>query len=292
MLEAVNAATATNAASPLTTPTYDGSGQAVHPSVVDVGAGQTWNGHRYWMAMTPYFNSDDVYENPSILVSDDKVTWTVPDGLTNPLVAPPEGADFYFDPDLYLLNGTMYLVYCYRNPIPTIVDYLYLKTSINGIDWSDPIELMHGGKSQCSSPSLVHDGTKWLLFYRDEIADPVNNTLYVKTATILTGAWSEATALVFDIITAHSHLDIILSGGVYYGLFLDANYKLYFAGSLDGINWYRKFAPILTPGTWDAFGFYRSTLVPNATGFDMWYTGKADLNDWRIGYTTIIYTAP
>ena len=62
-----NVAWTTNADNPCTTPTYDGSGQGMHPSVYDAGAGETWNGHRYWMAMTPYPNNDSTKENPSIL---------------------------------------------------------------------------------------------------------------------------------------------------------------------------------------------------------------------------------
>jgi len=51
------------------TPTYDGSGQVVNPDVVYFPSG--WHGYKYWLAMTPYPNSNDDYENPSILVSND-----------------------------------------------------------------------------------------------------------------------------------------------------------------------------------------------------------------------------
>lgn len=77
----------TNAPSPITTPTYDGSGQTVHPSVLDFGQGiirpghTAWNGYRYWMAMTPYPNSQAIYENPSLLCSHDGLTWTEPPGF-------------------------------------------------------------------------------------------------------------------------------------------------------------------------------------------------------------------
>jgi hypothetical protein len=49
-----NRAYVKNASAPLTIPTYDASGQAIHPDVIDFGSGNTWNGYRYWMAMTPY----------------------------------------------------------------------------------------------------------------------------------------------------------------------------------------------------------------------------------------------
>src|ERR1700750_1662651 len=46
-------------------PTYDGSGQAVHPDIVAFDA--PWHGARYWMTMTPYPKSNQHLENPSIL---------------------------------------------------------------------------------------------------------------------------------------------------------------------------------------------------------------------------------
>ena len=78
-----------NAPAPLVTPTYDGSGQVVHPDVVHVPGG--WNGYEYWMGMTPYPNSNDDFENPSVLASNDNVTWVVPPGVTNPLAPEPLG---------------------------------------------------------------------------------------------------------------------------------------------------------------------------------------------------------
>ena len=69
----------------LNIPTYDGSGQGVHPDVYYNANG--WNGYRYWMAVTPYPGGNAAYENPSIVVSNDNVNWIVPPGLSNPIVA-------------------------------------------------------------------------------------------------------------------------------------------------------------------------------------------------------------
>ena len=46
-----------NAVCPQHIPTYDGSDQSTHPSVLRFGA--PWHGYLYWMAMTPYpYNND------------------------------------------------------------------------------------------------------------------------------------------------------------------------------------------------------------------------------------------
>jgi len=79
---------------PQQTPTYDGSGQANHPSLVDFLTEygmRSWGGYRYWMMVTPYQNDDDRYENPSLLASHDGVGWVAPAGVPAPLAGPLPG---------------------------------------------------------------------------------------------------------------------------------------------------------------------------------------------------------
>ena len=77
-----------NSKQALQIPTYDGSGQVVHPSVIDFineyGI-DAWSGYRYWMVLTPYPQSQDKFENPSLYASHDGLTWVVPHPITNPL---------------------------------------------------------------------------------------------------------------------------------------------------------------------------------------------------------------
>lgn len=93
----------------LTTPTYDGSGQAVHPSTIYIPGG--FAGYIYWMGMTPYPNGNDDYENPSLLASNDGITWVVPSGITNPLAPAPSqhnsDTSLIFNVD----DGALYLYY-------------------------------------------------------------------------------------------------------------------------------------------------------------------------------------
>src|SRR5687767_13891347 len=75
------------AAAPLYLTTYDGSGQCVHPDVIRVG--REFYGRELLMVMEPYPYGDDYFENPSLLVSDDGLAWSVPDCVSNPIVDPP-----------------------------------------------------------------------------------------------------------------------------------------------------------------------------------------------------------
>lgn len=81
-------------------PTCDGSNECTHPSVLDSVAilGRPWHNYRYWMAFTPYpGNTPNRFrlENPSIVASNDGTTWVVPEGVQNPVVPPPGGADLW-----------------------------------------------------------------------------------------------------------------------------------------------------------------------------------------------------
>lgn len=86
----------------LTIPTYDGSGQAVHPSVVYIpgGFGPAEEKYYWWMCMTPFPYGNDDYENPSILASNDRRSWVVPAGMTNPLVPAPTPPAYNRDGEL------------------------------------------------------------------------------------------------------------------------------------------------------------------------------------------------
>lgn len=94
-----------NAPTYLITPTYEGSGQAMHPSIIDFkneyGLEQ-WNGYRFWMAVTPFPFGNSIFENPCILVSFDGLTWFSPPGFKNPLDIPdkPNQDHYNSDPEL------------------------------------------------------------------------------------------------------------------------------------------------------------------------------------------------
>jgi hypothetical protein len=61
-------------------PTYDGSGQTVHPDVVVV---PSWLGRErldHWLGITPYPGGHAQFENPSIFASMNPRYWGVPRG--------------------------------------------------------------------------------------------------------------------------------------------------------------------------------------------------------------------
>ncbi|MFO7610521.1 MAG: DUF2341 domain-containing protein, partial [Candidatus Krumholzibacteriia bacterium] len=150
--------TTMNAPVPLVTPTYDGSGQVVHPDVVQVPGG--WNGYEYWMAMTPYPNSNDDYENPSVLASHDNLTWVVPPGVTNPLAPEPPGHND--DTDMLLVDGQMIIYYNETNSDGNT--YLKRLASTDGVSWGTA-QTVITTPNYIMSPAVIHDGTQYIMWY-------------------------------------------------------------------------------------------------------------------------------
>ena len=83
-------------------PTYDGSGQGVHPSLLVQDGGSP----QFVLSFTPYTDTDDRVENPSVVVSDDGIHFREERPGLNPLVPAPE-KDHNDDPDCSAAMGSM-----------------------------------------------------------------------------------------------------------------------------------------------------------------------------------------
>jgi hypothetical protein len=151
--------------------TSDGSGQACHPDVVFVPGGfgpQRWP---YWMVCTPYPYQNSYFENPEIFVSCDGITWTIPEGLQNPLVPSPKNpGDHNSDPDILLFESELWLFYrsTRRSKTPREIpdeNKIYLMKSADGVHWSQPSEILsEKTRSQLMSPAVIHDGTQFVMW--------------------------------------------------------------------------------------------------------------------------------
>lgn len=284
--------TATNAATALTIPTYEESGQQVHPDVYDAGEGQTWNGHRYWMAMTPYPNTNDAHENPSIVVSADGDTWTVPEGLTNPIVAKP--ADGHnADPDIVLLPDGQTMAMFFMQSDDTTFTRVYVTTSTDGVTWATPTQLLTGVAGELISPAVLWDGSQYVMWTISRTVTPCR--LDRRTAAAVTGPWSDPVICALPLyVSANAnpwHIDVIHDADGYL-MFLCSMQnnigRLYLARSRDGILWQVGAAPLLEASAagWDDGRIYRSTGVRTATGYDLWYSALGTDGEWHVGRTT------
>ena len=159
--------TEANAKTTLEFKNYVGNFENIHPKVLYFKEG--WNGYRYWMSYTPYPWGDTNAENPCIAVSQDGYSWTVPDGLTNPLALCPENG----------YNSDSHLVYDKKNDcleiwwrpydITSHTENILRRVTYDGIHWSDSEEIMgRGEKDEMRlSPTVWKEGDIYTMLYSD-----------------------------------------------------------------------------------------------------------------------------
>ncbi len=186
----------------------DISGKSIsycHPDVEYFANG--FNGYRFWMAFTPYFgivgSSGDavLYENPTIVASNDGVNWVEPLGIKNPIQPTPSLKDglvknnfdtvqgywsdtdlnfhenkldvFYRGSHVSLLSLTRIASNSSNNKsklIKSATRTIVKQTSVNGVDWQ-PLEILYTSNepetlndNDVLSPSFVLvDGT-WISY--------------------------------------------------------------------------------------------------------------------------------
>ncbi|MBE0566975.1 MAG: DUF2341 domain-containing protein [Krumholzibacteria bacterium] len=281
--------TGMNAPAPLVTPTYDGSGQVVHPDVIHVPGG--WNGYEYWMAMTPYPNSNDNYENPSVLVSNDNLTWVVPPGVTNPLEPEPNGHND--DTDILLVGGEMIIYYNETNNNGNT--YIKRLASTDGVFWSDAVTVITL-PNYVMSPAVIHDGSLYHMWYVRSAGgcSAPSQAFYHRTS--LDGiAWGPEEAATMD----HPgrvlwHFDVQLNAGLYTMLLISypngsscGNTTMYYAESTDGLTWTADPGPFLARSSsgWDNGNMYRASFSIDGAFLRVWYSAMSSGGQWRVGYT-------
>lgn len=140
--------------------TVAGQTQMTHPSIVYFAA--PWNGYSYWMAVTPYPNNNDTYENPSIICSNDAINWEEPSGITNP-ITPKASDNSYYNSDCELVyrtdTDTLECWYRRANRSP-VKETIIRKTSKDGITWGEEEILFESntGASVLSPCVIFRDG--------------------------------------------------------------------------------------------------------------------------------------
>lgn len=293
-----------NAPAPEHIPTYDGSNQSTHPSVVRFDT--PWNGYLYWMAMTPYPFNNDGLEDPSIIASNDGRTWVVPEGLSNPLTPAPE-TGHNCDVELVYNSDCNELWLYYVEADDKVQSWVKLMRSSDGIKWTRPETVLHDPEQKYSilSPCILrlHDGT-WRMWYVDTgDTGYQNQDNKVRTRTSSDGlSWSgEETCR--DLVQSGYqiwHLTILRESefdtlhAVYpaYPDGTNCDYcKLFYAVKEGDSPWKTFSMPLMEQGKegqWDDFCLYRTSFLLERRNdlLRVWYGGKKKADaSWGIGYT-------
>lgn len=263
------------------TPTPDGTGAAIHPSVIDMGT--AWNGYRYWMANTPYWAENYGIENPIILGSNDGFHWEVPPGVTNPVYGP-IGSSYCSDTDIAHDPATDSLVLTYRivyniNSRERIMQAV----SADGSTWPEASTetIAPTDTPNALSPSLVRvSASEWRMYAC--YGSTAGTGVAYWTSTTPTGPWAFAQTCT-GVGTTTWHITVRYEGGVYYALGRD----LVTMTSADGVAWTRWSGVPLDSPTWEG-SFYRHTFTfRDEQTVDLWYTSLTAAHWWRSGYTRV-----
>lgn len=260
----------------LVIPTYDGSGQATHPDALlerdAAGAAHLT------LVMTPYPFSNDKLENPSLLVSDDGMTFTAPPGVAAPLVPPPP-YDHNNDPDLRRDPRTGDHEILYLEALRPDRQTLVALRSRDRQTWTrrDAVVYdLHRGDPFIVSPAALDAGGQTHLFYVDTADRKLHTMVSADGAT-----WDPRSAapVAIDLGAVHAwHVDALRGDGGYALLisgYVDQfeHQDLYLATSPDLVTWTLRPQPLLDHRD-PALGvesLYRSTGVVEHGTLVVWY---------------------
>lgn len=265
----------------VTIPTYDGSNQPVHPYVLYFP--QKWNGYKYWMCYTPYPDSDNDYENPSIAVSNDRVTWITPPGLTNPVVDALTAPQYNRDPSLIYDPDNNQLRLYWEDSLAR----LYYKTSTNGVVWSAS-QLCTGFSTEFGM--VRKSATEWEAWTQSDVRCRNNDIgRYISTDGITwTRTMSAKTNLAKDVRIWHLSVTADESGyhfiaSTYYLNNLSQKQLLY-GYSRDGADIVFDTTPILMRDGFCDREVYQSCIVPvDNQKYVIFASGQNTLGKWGIG---------
>ena len=320
--ESLNYYFAEHAENPLTIPTPLDDNELTHPDVIDFGG--TWNGYKYWMAYTPLPEVDpDPNENPCIVASNDKITWVVPAGGSNPITPTPP-VSYNADTTLFFENGTLYCFYrtWVTDPLARLI--IGYKSTTDGITWSAQGELPFSGintvQLDVGSPSFVKFGGKYYIYSLsiDQIPVIPANAKFIRLESdSLLGTYSNPTDIILDESKSimgdvdptlqypwHANFKKIGSGVVgiiYYRASSVIRYQLetvFMTSSSDSLNFKLAQSSLFTrqwtgQGFWDTSQYrvaFTPRIVNNEYVFDLWYpgwVGDHEIFPTRIGLTEI-----
>lgn len=279
-------------------PTYDGSGQAVHPDVIYLPRGT--KDYRFYMVFTPYPWGDVNYENPSLVVSNDGVHWQELEANYNPLV-PPVAGGFNNDPEIYYHGATDEMLIIYQEYVQNEYQKIKMLRSQDMHAWTSEtvISYQHTDEIFTLSPTIVKNNEQLFIYYVNiggaghviqyrpladanlqEINHDINDfaSININTPTDFK-PW---------------HININEYNGRYYMLICGwhgnppasaRTQDLYIATSTDLLNWEFATQPLIAHST----NFHNSKFIYRSSGlvlddvFYVYYSCKSYRGEWQIG---------
>jgi hypothetical protein len=269
-------------------PTYDGSGEVVHPDVVYTPPGVF--AHTWHLVLTPYpTGAGALYENPSVYASDDGVAWHVESGVVNPLARPRPQAhgEVLSDPALVFVpeSGELWLYY---RSYTSDSDYVWLMRTSDAVHWSSPVLVFGTAAGQALSPSVVHrTADEWLMWTVSGHCDGGGDTHMDVRRSADGLRWSPPETVILAGLSpwhvfvrwVESLSTWVLATNVKTDSSSCLTTELHLAFSSDGLRWTLRSHAWLVAGE-DPTGMfsrvvYRSAFAEVGNNLRFWYSGAA-----------------
>lgn len=267
--------------------------QTTHPDVI-VFANE-WNGYRYWMVHTPYPYTNDFYENPEIVVSNDGVKWDVPEGLINPIdfVTEEQSENGEHLSDGCLVYNTdkneLECWYRWRNK-NTEEERIYRKTSSDGVNWSER-EIVYSANILSMSPTVLYENGVYKMYLVE--SDGGYFIRYMECNHNEIGNWKNKQTIPFEVANGERkpniwHIHILKEhNNLYHLTMAERSGSIYYAHSTTGkefLNAVELIKPSEDRGAWDNRHLYRGCLVKDESLYRLYYGGAGGRpKRWRIG---------
>jgi len=296
--------------------TYDGSGQSVEPDVVQIPGG--WRGFQYWMAINPYPGGNEALENASIFASQDGLAWSVPEGLTNPVVPFPDASIRHnSDPELVYLPDPGRLI-LFDRAVTNTDNLLRQQISDDGVHWSDPQPVVHEKNHDLVSPTIaLVPGRRARLWYVQTGTAGCSarvTTVAVRRWTkaqtgpdaLVGSSWSAPVATDLQAPAGYVlwHLDVIWVAEQNEFLAVFPAFRpdegcgrndLFVSRSRDGVHWTTLKEPLIRRGVapFAELSVYRSSLVYDAAtqAIKVWFSGLDRDARWHLGFQVFAVTS-
>jgi hypothetical protein len=265
----------------LTIPTYEKSGQAVHPDILYDAARDNPN---FILVFTPYPYSNDHYENPSMLISSDGLRFFEEFPHINPLASAPP-FDHNNDPDIFYYENRLNIIYL--ETLRPEKQNLMLLSSPDRETWDSRIvntDYLNRGDPMIVSPcyALINNGS---YLYYVNISDPTFRIQYVKVAKNFAPHFNQREDIDIQLKNNNPwHIDVFSSKNCIYMLICCVSiknnkkkYNLHIARSINGRQWELSETMVL-------HNAYRSTgFISNDNIYIYYSRQNAVFSNWEIG---------
>lgn len=220
----------------------------IHTSVMHFPT--PFGGFRWWMAYTPFDGSDtEIYENPSIAVSHDGITWQDHPTITNPIHPAPGNApsSWNSDTNLSFIDGKLYIFWRRQTGSG---DYIEWRETEDGVTLETTTVSSLITTYGVASPSIIQEEDGTLTMFAVDFNTAAPFIMHRWTTPDLNTAWTRQGACTLNNATLSGvwHGTVRKINGKYFLIYSGGNTEdaAFFAESTDGDTFTVADFPILT----------------------------------------------